>query len=128
EIKYFSGTASYDKTFEVPAFWLGVDQSIEIDLGSVKTLAEIIVNGVSAGIVWKRPFRTDITTLLHLGNNHLSVRVTNLWPNRLIGDKQPGSTPIAMTTFNPYAADSPLLPSGLLGPVQLMRSRAKKAP
>jgi len=51
----------------------------------------------------------------------LTIRVTNLWPNRLIGDKQPQAVPVAFTTFNPYRADSPLLDSGLLGPVVILR-------
>jgi hypothetical protein len=124
-IRYFSGTASYEKTFEVPASWLVRGQSLEIDLGTVKNLAQVIVNDKSAGVVWKPPFRADIATFVHVGTNRLTVRVTNLWPNRLIGDKQLNSTPIAMTTLNPYTADSPLLVSGLLGPVQIARVRAK---
>jgi hypothetical protein len=58
---------------------------------------------------------------LKTGENHLEVQVTNLWPNRLIGDKQPGAQRIAFTTFDPYKADSPLLPSGLIGPVTILR-------
>jgi hypothetical protein len=127
-IKYFSGTASYDNTFEVPASWLDGGQSLEIDLGDVRSLAEVIVNGMSAGIVWKRPFRTDITKLLHAGANRLTLRVTNLWPNRLIGDKQPGAPSIAVTTLNPYTADSSLLRSGLLGPVRIVRLRVEEVP
>jgi hypothetical protein len=125
-IKYFSGTASYEKTLEVPASWLVSGQSLEIDLGAVKSVAEVIVNGMSAGVVWKPPFRTDITRLLHPGGNRLTVRVTNLWPNRLIGDKLPNSASVTMTTLNPYTANSPLLPSGLLGPVQITRLLATK--
>lgn len=120
-IKYFSGTARYETDLNVPESWLAKDQRVEIDLGVVKNLAEVLVNGRSSGILWKPPFRTDVTDLLEPGFNRLSVRVTNLWPNRLIGDKQPNATPIAFTTFNPYSADSPLLDSGLLGPVLILR-------
>jgi alpha-L-rhamnosidase/F5/8 type C domain len=120
-IKYFSGTASYEAILNAPASWLAKDQRVEIDLGVVKNLAEVVVNGQSAGILWKRPFRIDVTDLLQPGANLLSIRITNLWPNRLIGDKQPNAAPVAFTTFNPYGADSPLLDSGLLGPVVILR-------
>jgi hypothetical protein len=119
-IKYFSGTAKYETTLNVPASWRKQGGRIELDLGEVKNLAEVLINGTSAGILWKAPFRVDVTDLLHSGSNRLSVRVTNLWANRLIGDKQPGVTPVASTTFNPYRADSPLLGSGLLGPVSIL--------
>lgn len=120
-IKYFSGTASYVKSLGAPASWFVKGQRLEIDLGAVKNLAEVLVNGKSAGIRWKAPFRVDVTDLLRPGANRLEIRVTNLWPNRLIGDKQPGATPITLTTLNPYGADSPLIDSGLRGPVGLMR-------
>jgi hypothetical protein len=116
-IKYFSGTAAYDITFGAPESWLAKGQRVEIDLGVVKSIAEVMVNDISAGIVWRRPFRVDVTRLLRPGANKLSVRVTNLWPNRLIGDKQPNVKPVAFTTYNPYESDSPLIDSGLLGPV-----------
>jgi hypothetical protein len=119
-IKYFSGTASYETTLYPPESWLRKDQRVELDLGTVKNVAEILVNGNSAGIVWKWPFRIDISDLLKPGPNALTVRVTNLWPNRLIGDKQPGAKPIAFTTFNPYSADAALPDSGLLGPVRIL--------
>jgi hypothetical protein len=67
------------------------------------------------------PFVVDVTSALHAGKNQLEVKVTNLWTNRIIGDKQPGAQRIAYSTFDPYKADSPLLPSGLLGPVTLSR-------
>lgn len=118
-IRYFSGTASYATTFKVARSWLERPR-LEIDLGAVKNVAEIRVNGQSAGITWKAPFRVDVTELVKPGVNALEVRVTDLWVNRLIGDQQPGATPVAMTTFNPYRADSPLLPAGLLGPVMLL--------
>ena len=92
-----------------------------MDLGSVKELAEVLVNGKSVGVVWKAPFRIDITSALKTGSNKLEVKVTNLWVNRLIGDAQPGETKkITFTTMPFYQANSPLLPSGLLGPVQIL--------
>jgi hypothetical protein len=119
-IKYFSGTASYETTLNASRSWLEKDQRVEIDLGMVKNLAEVIVNEKSVGVTWKAPFRVDVTDVLHPGVNRLTLRVTNLWPNRLIGDKQPNATPVAFTTFNPYSASSPLLDSGLLGPVTIL--------
>jgi hypothetical protein len=74
--------------------------------------------------VWKKPFIVDVTKALRPGENHLEIRVTNLWPNRMIGDKQPGAKQIAFATYDPYKVDSPLLPSGLLGPVTIVRAGA----
>jgi hypothetical protein len=118
-IKYFSGTASYTKTINLPAITKG--SQIFIDLGDVKNLAEVIVNGKSLGVIWKRPFRVDATGALKAGPNKVEVKVTNLWVNRLIGDQQPGvEKKITYTSMPFYRADSPLLPSGLLGPVKIV--------
>ncbi|HZZ45178.1 MAG TPA: glycosyl hydrolase [Tepidisphaeraceae bacterium] len=123
-VKYFSGTATYIKDFDLPASALRSDQHISINLGTVKNLAQVSVNGHDQGILWKTPFATDITDSLHPGKNHLEIRITNLWPNRLIGDQfLPESQRVTWTTYNPYKKDSPLLPSGLLGPVQLEFSK-----
>lgn len=124
-IKYFSGTASYETSITVSPQWFNKEQRVEIDLGAVKNVAEVLVNGHPAGVLWRPPFRADVTELLQPGLNKLAIRVTNLWPNRLIGDKQRNVKPIALTTFNPYNADSPLLPSGLLGPVSLLNVSSK---
>jgi hypothetical protein len=88
----------------------------------VKNLAEVSVNGTPLGIVWKRPFRIDATSALKPGANQLEVKVTNLWVNRMIGDRQPNAT-TKYTFTSPvfYKADSPLLPSGLLGPVRVIQ-------
>jgi len=85
----------------------------------------VTVNGKYLGIVWKRPFRVDITDALKPGENALEIKVTNLWVNRLIGDQQPGAKKYTYTAMNFYQADSPLLPSGLLGPVQILRITLK---
>jgi hypothetical protein len=118
-IKYFSGTATYVTTFSVSRSWLRKRSRVRLDLGSVKNLAEVSVNGKSLGVLWKTPFAIDITDSLRAGDNRLEVKISNLWPNRMIGDKQPGAQRIAYATFDPFKADSPLLPSGLLGPVTL---------
>ena len=120
-IKYFSGTASYSKILTVPAEWIKEKKELWLDLGAVKNLAEVMINGKSMGIVWKTPFRIKVTGELKTGENNLEIKVTNLWVNRLIGDQQPGVTDkLTYTTQAFYQANSPLLPSGLLGPVQII--------
>jgi hypothetical protein len=118
-IKYFSGTATYSTRFAIHTRALKSGARVDIDLGQVKNLAEVRVNGQSLGILWKAPFRVDITEALKVGDNALEIDVTNLWPNRLIGDKQPHAQQVAYASYDPFKADSPLLPSGLLGPVTL---------
>jgi alpha-L-rhamnosidase/Glycosyl hydrolases family 2, sugar binding domain len=120
-VKYFSGTATYTRTVHVQRDWLNRKTRVQINLGDVKNVAEVIVNGRSMSTLWKTPFRADITDALKAGDNRIEIKVSNLWPNRLIGDKQPGAHVIAFASFDPYTADSPLLPSGLLGPVRLVR-------
>jgi len=119
-VRYFSGTATYDKRISIPGTWLRKSSRVQLDLGQVKNIAELFVNAHAVAILWKPPFKADITQFLHPGTNQLEIRITNLWPNRLIGDKQPGAHPIAFATYDPFTADSPLLPSGLLGPVRVI--------
>jgi hypothetical protein len=120
-VKYFSGTATYTTAFAANSRWMGKNGRVQLDLGDVKNLAEVTLNGQHLGVLWKHPFVIDVTGALHAGKNQLEVKVTNVWPNRIIGDKQPGAQRIAYSTFDPYKADSPLLPSGLLGPVTISR-------
>ena len=120
-VRYFSGTATYRQTLKVPAIRPG--QRLILDLGEVREVAEVLVNGKSAGTLWKPPYEADLTGLVHRGINTLEVRVTNLWVNRLIGDAQPGAKPITFTTLKTYRADAPLRPSGLIGPVTLSVER-----
>lgn len=120
-VKYFSGTATYTKTIHAQDDWFKPGRHFLLDLGDVKELADVKINGKSIGIVWKAPYRIDVTDAIRRGDNKLSISVTNLWVNRLIGDQQPGSTEkYTFTTFHPYRADSPLVPSGLLGPVRIL--------
>ena len=113
-IRYFSGTAVYRTSVCLPR----VKGSVMLDLGSVKNIAEVFLNGVYCGTLWKAPFRLDVSRAAVRGRNELEIRVTNLWPNRLIGDAQPDCTdPITYIPIKFYNADDPLLPSGLLGPV-----------
>ena len=123
-IKYFSGTAVYSKTISAGKSWFAEKQKVWLDLGDVKNLAEVEVNGKSLGIIWKHPFRVDITGALRPGSNSFQVKVTDLWVNRLIGDAQPNvKNKITYTTMPFYQANSPLQPSGLLGPVQIISVR-----
>jgi hypothetical protein len=117
-IKYFSGTATYRQDFSLPADILAQGRRLYLDLGTVKNLADVTLNGQPLGVLWKAPFRVEITGAARAGINQLEIKVTNLWPNRLIGDqKLPEDKRIAWTSVSLYHADSPLLPSGLLGPV-----------
>jgi hypothetical protein len=119
-VKYFSGSGTYAKTIDASPDWFKKGAHVWIDLGDVKNLAEVTVNGMPLGIVWHTPFRVDATAALKPGNNELSIKVTNAWVNRLIGDQQPNATTkYTFTTEHPYTDNSPLLPSGLLGPVRI---------
>lgn len=117
-IRYFSGTASYlcDFNYSGP-----LDKPVSLDLGDVKNVAEVFLNGVSVGTLWKKPFRTDISAFLRPGKNNLEIRVTNLWVNRIIGDMQPDcKEKISYTHQSFYKATDPILPSGLIGPLRIM--------
>ena len=119
-MKYFSGTATYTKTIDFSASTLGDGAHLWLDLGEVKDVAEVSVNGKYLGILWKEPYRVELSGALHPGRNEILVQITNLWVNRMIGDQQPWSLKkYTFTDFTPYKADSPLLPSGLLGPVRI---------
>ncbi|MEN9908627.1 MAG: hypothetical protein RLZZ540_1776 [Bacteroidota bacterium] len=119
-VKYFSGTGTYTKTIDAPKDWFKKGTQLWIDLGEVKNLAEVIVNGKSLGIVWKKPFRVNVSEVLKSGKNTLEIKVTNLWVNRLIGDEQANAKKITYTTMPFYKATSPLLPSGLLSEVSIL--------
>lgn len=119
-VKYFSGTATYSKTIELSAGELTAGAHLWLDLGDVRDVANVAVNGKYIGILWKTPFRLEVTDALRPGANEIVIQVTNLWVNRMIGDQQPWSLKkYTFTDFTPYKADSPLLTSGLLGPVRM---------
>jgi hypothetical protein len=119
-IKYFSGMATYTKEFTTPRGW-APGQPLSIDLGNAREVAEVSVNGKVAGTAWHAPYRVDISGVAKAGKNTLSIRVANLWVNRLIGDAQPGvKDKITFTTLPTYKADAPLRTAGLIGPVELV--------
>jgi hypothetical protein len=123
-VKYFSGHATYRQTVTLPANWTGQGRRTLLDLGEVRELATVSVNGQRFETLWRAPYRVDISKAVRPGRNRLEIEVVNLWPNRLIGDKQPGAKAVAFAPQSPYRANSPLLPSGLLGPVKLSSEAA----
>ncbi|MDR1816724.1 MAG: hypothetical protein LBR07_00750 [Puniceicoccales bacterium] len=142
-VRYFAGTAVYSTSFTLPP-----RSPLILDLGTVHHLARVTVNGRDAGVLWHPPYRADITRLVHAGTNTLEIAVTNNWCNALIGDEQfPEDFPVKgrnhremprfpqwfldgtprpeprRKTFTPffyYTKNSPLQPSGLLGPVKII--------
>ena len=120
-VRYFSGTATYTNMIDVPPGLLNTHHEVWMNLGDVREVATVAVNGTDLRTLWHGPFTLRIDHALHQGKNAISIRVTNLWPNRLIGDKQPTSTVhYTHTNIDAYDKDSPLLPSGLLTPVTFL--------
>ncbi|MEE9462953.1 MAG: glycosyl hydrolase, partial [Bacteroidales bacterium] len=140
-IRYYSGIASYHKTFDLPASMdTGDNSRVYLNLGEVNNLARVILNGKDLGVVWTAPWHINITEGLKPGENQLEIQVANLWPNRLIGDEylpddgvKDGQWPVwllegktrtsgryTFTTHAFYTKESPLLKSGLIGPVKLL--------
>lgn len=120
-IKYYSGTAVYRNHIRFSSADLKKGRFI-MNLGKVGNVAEVIVNGQKMGTLWKSPYVVDITDALHVGDNSIEIPVTNLWVNRIIGDLQPDCEKRhTYTAFPFYTATSELLPSGLMGPVDILR-------
>jgi hypothetical protein len=144
-IHYYSGTAVYNRVFEIENI---PDSPVFLDLGKVQMIARVRLNGKDCGIAWKPPYRIDISSAIHEGINTLEIDVVNNWVNRLIGDEQlpldakwkdwekleewPGwikngeKSPtgrFTFTTARPYRKESPLMPSGLLGPVKIISGK-----
>lgn len=130
-VKYFSGTATYAKTFNWrPAAKIGKQKTETwLDLGDVEVMAQVKLNGEDLGILWKPPFRVDVTGRLHPGRNRLEVRVANLWPNRMIGDAAlPVAERFTWSSYEPFTKDSALPKSGLIGPVTVQSVEAVDLP
>jgi hypothetical protein len=139
-IKYYSGTATYRNTINLENVVADKTTELFIDLGEVNNLARVRINGKDMGVAWTAPYRIKITGAVVSGENLIEIEVANLWPNRLIGDEQKPDDGIkngqwpewllngkprtsdryTFTTFRHYSKDSPLLKSGLLGPVQIL--------
>jgi hypothetical protein len=140
-IKHYSGIAVYRKNFDLPEENI-IKENVEyyLDLGEVNNLARIRLNGDDLGVIWTDPWRINITNAVKQKVNQLEIEVVNLWPNRLIGDekfpddgiknghwpdwllenKPRTSGRYTFTTKKYYKKDSPLLKSGLIGPVKIM--------
>ena len=125
-VKYFSGTATYAKTITAPPAQFRPDSKLFLDLGAVKDIAEVSLNGASLGTLWHAPYRVDITRALKPGANRLEIRVTNEWTNRILGDRlgPPDKRVLGPPPPGPPAragrggAEPP--ESGLLGPVEII--------
>jgi len=121
-VKFFSGAATYQTTFDFP------DQKSErpaatflLDLGQVQVMARVKLNGQDCDVAWKPPYQADVTRALKTGPNQLEITVANLWPNRMIGDAGLAETNrLTWSSWQPFTKDTPLLPSGLLGPVKIV--------
>jgi len=121
-IRFYSGTAVYRKTFQLPdeSRSLSKNRRLWLDLGDVRELAEVKVNGQSCGIVWSPPFRVDITAAVKPDANQLEIDVVNFWPNRIIGDDAlPQERRLTRTNVRKLTKDTELMESGLFGPVVL---------
>ncbi len=120
-IKYYSGTAVYERTFKLDA---KPTKSVYLSLGSVSEMAKVTINGEYVGGVWTAPLRLDVTKYVKAGENTIRIEVVNCWVNRLIGDsKLPEDQRKTWCPVNVYKPDSPLKKSGLLGPVVLFESK-----
>jgi len=117
-IKYYSGTATYRKNFDLPPAVKGA-HGIALNLGEVKYVAQVRLNGKDLGPVWTKPYRVDITDAVKPSGNVLEIDIANLWPNRIIGDSVLPPERRFTHTNIVYTQDTPLWESGLLGPVKL---------
>jgi hypothetical protein len=121
-IRHYAGTAVYRTAFALPPELLEAGHGYALDLGDVREVAAVRLNGHDMGVLWTPPFRVDVTAELTAGENVLEVRVVNNWPNRLIGDAAlPEDERFTKTNVTKFTPDMPLTPSGLLGPVRLLQ-------
>jgi len=128
EIRYFSGTARYQRSFDLPADWIAEDRRVLLDLGRLWAVGEAFVNGKSAGVLWKPPYVVDITDAARSGSNELVVEVVNTWSNRLAGDarlpKEERKTRTnVQNTGSKSWIETPLTESGLFGPVRVVPAK-----
>jgi hypothetical protein len=119
-VKYYSGRATYRKTVRLDR--LPADGKVWLDLGVARDMALVRVNGREIGTVWTAPWRIDVSDALQVGDNLIEVTVINTWANRIIGDlrAESGAKRFTDPVNQHVTAQSPLNPSGLLGPVRLV--------
>ena len=122
-IKFFSGTASYTKTFNIPVNYLQNGNKLILDLGKVGDIANVYVNESSLGICWKPPYTFNVTDALQTGENLLNIEITNQWTNRIIGDSKLDDESKILNekkgAFYFFGPPPPLEESGLIGPVTI---------
>ena len=125
-IRYFSGTAAYHNSFRLDESSRG--NRVLLDLGEVRDVAEVFVNGSSAGILWTKPYQADISAFVRPGVNELKIEIVNLWVNRMTGDMLAEPENRFCKTNQSFmvaevwpGGDEPfrLQPAGLMGPVTL---------
>jgi hypothetical protein len=141
-IRFYSGIASYSKEFDFPEYSSVQNSENYLDLGRVKNIARVRLNGFDLGIVWTEPFQVNTMNALKKNKNRLEIEVSNLWVNRLIGDEthvwngvENGKWPewlisgkpkptgrFTFTTHHYYRKGDPLTESGLIGPVRIMKT------
>ena len=122
-VRHYSGTATYRCEFDVKADQRArCERECSLDVGQVQVMARVRLNGRDLGVVWCDPWRVEVPAgLLRDRGNALEIEVANLWLNRLIGDAGlPPDQRRTWTTRNPFGPDTPLAPSGLLGPVRIL--------
>jgi len=120
EVRFFSGTAIYRTVFDWKPETENLTPEIILDLGEVREVAEVVLNGEMLGVTWKPPFRFDVTGKLRAGKNEVVIRAVNTWANRLIGDAAlPEAERHTWTSFTHYKKTDALPDSGLIGPVTL---------
>jgi len=135
-IKYYSGIATYSKSFDVGED-MAADGKIYLDLGTVHDMARVRLNGRDLGVVWCAPWQIDISDAIEAGENKLEIEIANRWANRMIGDQQAPDANVRTVqwpngllggkefrtgryTFSTHKGYDRLLPSGLLGPVRII--------
>ena len=116
-IKFFSGTASYAIEFDIDQSNVG--KNILLDLGQVKDIATVIVNGKELATLWKLPYQIDLSNVIRAGKNRMEIKVTNQWDNRIIGDKTVPNERKVLSFIPAFGTGQKLKESGLLGPVVL---------
>lgn len=145
-VKHFSGKATYLKTFTLTKKEIMKHRKIILNLGRVENIAEVSINGQSPVLIWKAPYLLDITSMVKAGDNSLEIKVTNLYPNRIIGDEHlpeiynydeygrirqlpawyanqeedKNRERVLFLPWKHYKKTDPLLEAGLLGPVQIL--------
>jgi hypothetical protein len=122
-IRNYSGTATYRRVFDLDAERLArTRRECYLDVGDVQVMASVRLNGRDLGVAWCAPWQVEIPAgLLRDRGNELEIRVANLWLNRLIGDAGlPPEQRRTWTTRNSFHKETPRVPSGLLGPVQIL--------